>query len=914
VTLLERGAELEAVDALLAGAAAGRGGVLVVEGPAGVGKTALLDAAAARAAGLRVLRARGSELDRAFAFGVVRGLLERVAEPELLTGGAEGAAPVLATVPAGADPDDDGFRALHGLYWLVANLAGRGPLALLVDDLQWVDAPSLRWLAFLAGRVDELPVAIVLALRPGEPGADDALLDVLAGDARVLRPRPLTETAVATLVRDRTDASAAFVAACHRASGGNPFLLGELLGELAADDVHDAERVFEFGPDRVGRAVRRRLRALPPEATALARALAVLGDGATLADAAALAGLGEDVARTAADALAGIDVLNGLEFVHPVVRAAVREQIAPLERERLHAAAASSAGGERAARHLLEVAPAGDPARVEALRSAARDAAARGAPDSAARYLERALAEPPPAASLGAVLHELGVAEATARRPGFDGHLRAAAAATADRRARARVALDLGRALAASGEFGASVAVLDAALEDPGDDGLAVELEAELLTMSFNDFAAGAVAEPRWRRRREQLDAGEPLAPATRACVALGLVTSFPPASRGLGVVDRVLAESRLDELNSVVAGCLGNALIFGGRPGRAARFYDGTIAAATARGSRLTVAWQSIMRSDAALRLGEVRRAEADARAGLDLLGDGSGVAAYAWALAHLVRALTARGALDEADAALAARPVGADAPPSFPLAQFLAARSELRLAQGESAVALQDARAAGDIVGAAIHNPACSAWRSAAGLAAAAAGRRDEAIALAADELASARRFAIPAAVGAALRTCGVVAGDLAALQKSVAVLEGAPLEHARSLLELGAALRRGGERTEARAVLRSALDLATRTGATATADRAHEELVAAGARPRRDRRLLSGRESLTAGEDRVAVLAAEGHTNREIAVRLFVTVKAVQWHLRNAYRKLDVASREELAGALDLPSQDETLGGGG
>jgi len=129
---------------------------------------------------------------------------------------------------------------------------------------------------------------------------------------------------------------------------------------------------------------------------------------------------------------------------------------------------------------------------------------------------------------------------------------------------------------------------------------------------------------------------------------------------------------------------------------------------------------------------------------------------------------------------------------------------------------------------------------------------------------------------------------------------------------VLELGAALRRAGERAEAREVLRAALDLTARAGASGLADRAHAELVAAGARPRRERRLLSGREALTASEDRVAVLAAEGLTNREIAQRLFVTPKAVQWHLRNLYRKLDVSAREELAAALATPSQDETLGG--
>ena len=171
-----------------------------------------------------------------------------------------------------------------------------------------------------------------------------------------------------------------------------------------------------------------------------------------------------------------------------------------------------------------------------------------------------------------------------------------------------------------------------------------------------------------------------------------------------------------------------------------------------------------------------------------------------------------------------------------------------------------------------------------------------------------ASPLRFAIPDAEGVALRTLGLVTGGvdgLEALRTSVSKLDRTEgrLDYARSLLELGGALRRAGERAAARDVLREALDATVRIGASGLADRAHEELVAAGARPRRDRRMLSGRESLTASEDRVAAVAAEGLTNREIAQRQFVTVKAVQWHLRNVYRKLDIGSREDLPVALGL-----------
>ncbi len=314
-------------------------------------------------------------------------------------------------------------------------------------------------------------------------------------------------------------------------------------------------------------------------------------------------------------------------------------------------------------------------------------------------------------------------------------------------------------------------------------------------------------------------------------------------------------------------------------------------------------------------LRLGELRRAEIEARRGAELMSQGGEAHDVVWSAATVVGALVARGSLSEAEEFLAQSP-GLDAPPSFPLALLLTARAELHLAQGRSGAALADARAAGDLLRPAISNPWCCRWQSPAALALAGLGRADEARAAARTEVADARRFGIADAEGAALRTLGLVTGGaegIAQLRTSVAMLEGgeARLEHARSLLELGAALRRAGERSEAREVLREALDATARAGADGAADRAHKELVAAGARPRLDRRLLSGRESLTAREDHVAALAAAGLTNREIAQRDFVTVKAIQFHLRNVYRKLDIDSREELSEALGLGPQGETLG---
>jgi DNA-binding CsgD family transcriptional regulator len=926
--LLERDAELRLFEDLLERARSGQGGVLLVEAQAGVGKTELLRMAGSlgEAEGLRVLRARGSELDRTFGFGVVRQLLERLVKdsPDLLDDGAESAAAVFTAEPGETNAEAGLFTHLHGLYWLTANLAAREPLVLLADDLHWADTASLRWLVFLAERVEDLPVLLVCSTRPAEPGADQALIDVLATTARVVQPAPLSTAAATVLVQRRLPGAVdEFAAACHAATGGNAFLLGELLAELVDEGVTgtvgDAARVFEFGSERVGHAVRRRLRLLPDDATAVARGVAVLGPPAPLADVATLTELDPQTVGNAAEALVAVGVLSAdgaveLDFVHPVVRGAVYDQIPPLQRQQLHARAAAlmqarGAESERVGRHMLRLPAASDPARVAVLRAAARDAGARGAADAAIGYLRRALDEPPLGDERGVVLHELGLAEAAdRRRDGFEAHLRAASALTEDPVARSRIALDLGRALASCGEFRGSVEIFHEELRGIADrdDELSVALEAEMLAMAFHEFTCTELVAPYWERRFAQFDAGVQLDATTLAPLVVAISASRPPAAAAIAVAQRALETGRLDAPNSVVIGAIGNGLIYAGALSLASTVYRDSITAATRHGNRLAVAWQSTMCAKASLRLGDIRRSEAEARLALRVFEEGSGQPGVAWCVAHLLDALLARGAVDEAAELVDRELVSASAAPTLPVALLHTSLAHFHLARGQPVVALREARAAGRLISATIANPYCCDWRSAAALALSALDRRDAACTMAAEELADARRFGVAAAEGISLRTLGLVTGGaegLQALRDSLAVLEHAEgrLEHARSLLGLGAALRRAGIRTEARDVLRAALDETSRLGASGLADRAHEELVTAGARPRRERRLLSGRESLTASEDRVAALAATGLSNREIAQRQFVTVKAVEWHLSNVYRKLDLVSREELPEAL-------------
>jgi DNA-binding CsgD family transcriptional regulator/tetratricopeptide (TPR) repeat protein len=936
--LLERDAELAAVadlgDAIPAG-----GRMLAIEGPPGIGKTALLAEAKAlgQGAGVQALGARGSELERSFSYGVVRQLFEPLLaslpteeRAELLGGAAGLAAPLFDPARVAAEPaPESALATVHGLYWLTANLAARRPLLLAVDDLHWCDLPSLRWLAYLLPRMEGLAVLVVAGLRPEEPGEDPSLLGQIVSDplTGVIRPAPLSVEAATLFLREvlAVDAEEAFCAACHEETGGNPLLLRELVHAISAEGLAPTEtnvsRLRELGARAGARAVSLRLSRLPPEATALAQAVAILGDDADPRQAAALADLDEQAAFEAAEALARVDVLRpqpALGFVHPLIRAAVYEALTPLERESGHARAAhfladSGAEAERVAAHLLRSPPAADAQIVATLRDAARRAASRGASESAVDYLRRALAEPPPAAERAELLLELGSAESHVEGDAAIEHLQQAHALTEDPIRRAEIALLLGRQLfLLRGEESGAVyrdalqelASADAELERLLEAGA---LNSELFVPSLHREALQRLERIRSRPADETL--GEKLLLSLLvyhdARAGASAAEVVPLARRALagGTLIRsdvfgavvpsvtVLAMADLDEVLAI---------------------YEDALAEAHRRGSTLAFAAVKVFRAQTLVWRGDLSDAEADARDALAAACAWGATARFsAHAAAFLADALMEEGKLDDAAAALARAGVDESLPSSSTrLLYFRNSRARLRVLRGDltgGVAQLLDAGRYHESVG--HRNPAFIAWRSPAALALHQLGDHEEARRLAAEELDVARAWGAPRALGAALRAAGLVEGGehgLALLDEAVRVLSESPakLEHAKARAELGAALRRANRRSDAREQLRQALELATICGAAALAARAERELLATGARPRRI--ALSGVESLTPSERRVAEMAAEGPTNREIAQALFVTQRTVEVHLTSIYRKLAISSRSQLAAALAHPAR--------
>ncbi len=559
--MLERDAEITALETFVDGIERTGPRLMLIEGPAGIGKSTLLAEARRLAAedGLRMLVGRGSLLEREFPFGVVRQMFEpdladQAERERLLSGAAEAAAPVFSSVP-GETGGDASFAALHGLYWLTMDLAGDKPLLLVVDDLHWVDHPSLRFLSYLVRRLESVQIAIAAATRPNEPGADAALIAELAGDplATSIRPGGLSPEGVRGVIEQRlgTEPDDSFSRACHSATGGNPLLLHELLKAIAVEGTAptdaNADVVSELGPRAASRAVLLRLSRLSPDAGAVARAAAVLDEGFDVASVAALANLDETVAARATGELSQAEILRPsqpLGFVHPLIRAAIYQEISPGERELAHTAAArmlaeSGAPVERVASHLLEVPPHADEWAFKSLREAARQAMKKGAADSAVAYFRRALAEPPPdERKRTQTTLELGLVESLTYAPAAVEHLREAYDGLDDPAARGLAANVLARSLLWNSPQDAAALARDAAASMPPEqEDQRLALQAfEAATMAFGvDVPEAIERAAAYRDRRPPQGLGEKAMAAAAAwywthsngpledCVDLGL-------------------------------------------------------------------------------------------------------------------------------------------------------------------------------------------------------------------------------------------------------------------------------------------------------------------------------------------------------------------------------------------------------
>ena len=698
------------------------------------------------------------------------------------------------------------------------------------------------------------------------------------------------------------------------ATGGNPLLLGELVKALDRERVPPVAaataRIDELGGRAVLRTVLVRLANLSVDAGALARAIAVLGDFADFALAADLAVLDPPAASDAASSLIGAEILaddTTARFVHPLVGSAVYEDIPAPDRGRAHAHAARLLAdhGQPAAvvaAHLLLAPPGRDERSYEVLRGAARASLRAGDPATAVAYLQRALAEPPPDDERADAVFALARATMLSEGPAAEPHLREALRLTTDPAARTRVALELARLLMFTRRIGESVPVIRGAARELGPESgdqqrmlATVELMAPLY-----DPEHLPPQEALEQGRRLPLEAGvgsKMLAAVSARHWAYGGGSADDCAALALAALeggDLIAADNVFLSVTAVLV------LELADRP-EAEAGWDALLRAADTHGSRQSELAVSLFHGFALARRGQLAAAEVSLHQALDAIAAWKGGDGRVHAAAFLSSA-AARAGDSRALAPPSTRCRVRKAPPTRPGCGWTAASS----CCSPRAASTRPWRGAGRRapLRVPLANPIDSPWAQHRAVALHQLDRHDDALHVGRAALSRALAWGSPGLVARARRVVARVDGEarIAQLEQAVAATRGtqAQLELAKSQAELGAALGAADQRAQARSVLREALALATHLGADSLAARARSDLPAAGGRPRT--LALSGPASLTSSERRVVERAVAGDTNRRIAETLFVTPKTVELHLSNAYRKLGVAGRRELAAALD------------
>lgn len=936
--LLERESVLDAIADVVSAVERGGSGCLLIEGPAGIGKTSVLaHAVAARSSALDVRRATGDDLESQHPWGLTRQLFAGLDLADLV-GDAALAAPVFVpqTSSAGGGSHDL-FPLLHGLHFLTADLAEQRPLLFVLDDLQWADPQTLRLLTYVLNRMDDLALGLLLAVRSGVPTPDEttALLTRIAASPHTVTRSldGLSRKAVSDLVRMADpDASDGFCTAVAQATGGNPFLCQELLSAVRSEGIELTDdgipRLADLTHTGIRRAILVRLGQLGHQTATVASAAAVLGPACSVARIAAVTGLARSVARHAVDLLIDADLLHArgdhVDFVHPVIRETVHADIGPARRGDLHGRVARLLLDEGAppsdvATHLLAAAERPDAWAVPVLRDGAAEAMTQGAPEQAVALLRMALDAEPDAARRTRVLVELGRAEAAAGAISGADRFKEALSALASTPDDAAIARDLGEALYAAGHYRDALRAFDRgleALDDAPEPRGGSLLEAQLIS---GLELAGTLSGVRHPRVAAHLAAHAPVdaerSLATRALLALAAARrafgfGVPPEEhRHAPTVE--LATAALDggplplELGLVVLEPLALSLYITRRLGEATELLDRLIETAVQHGALPRFTSLMTVRGQVHLAAGRLDAAAQDGRDALRLSTEFPGGNAQTEAVARsvLAQACLLTGDLAAAEDALAVAEPARRWGDSVMFAWYLDAHGHLELERGNAEAALRDFSEAGARFLAPGGTGGHTAWRLGAAEALTRLGRDDDATGLVTEELRRAREFGAPGPIGTALCASARRLPDHETLdvltQARELIPDDALLDRARVEVDLGATLRRLGRRTEARVHLRAGRTAALECAAAPLAERAAAELRLTGAR--RPEAPATGVAALTPAELRVAGHAARGLSNPEIAATLFVTRKTVEVHLSACYRKLGIRSRDELADAL-------------
>ncbi|MFI0484447.1 AAA family ATPase [Actinomadura sp. 9N215] len=924
----ERDAALGALEDVLRAAVSGTGGTAVVTAPVGCGKTALLHRFAERAAGgasAVVLDAVGSSAERALPLGVVSQLFGGPAAP------ADARAAVAAllaesasfAVPSGRDGGDllhgAGARVIEGLWRTALELAATAPVLIVVDDVQDIDPLSRQCLLYFARRLRRARLALAVGEAAGvtPPWGRRPLSEELLRQShcRQVALGPLSPDGVARYLAGRPETAAAAPAAAtwHEVSGGNP----ELVRALVADQPAYAEAAAPRVASAYGHAVVGCLHRSGPDVLRAARGLAVLGDEATPGRLGALIGTGAGPAARAVETLTTAGLLRAGRFRHPTARAAVLADLAAVERADLHLHAAEllndeGADVEAVAAKLTAAGRAPGPWGVAVLREGAARALASGRSTAAAERLALALRGKVGVRDRAAITARLATAEWRADPAAATRRLTELVVAARSGHVPAAESAMLVRALVWHGRLDEAREVF-CGLTLPGPDaaeaGAAIELGflrgwlryscPSLLEVSCG---GGAEADPESGARTAIGPAAVTLAPHLQSAALLDRVLTHGGGEGVVAALEEIVRSSRLDDATLEPLATALTALLCADRAVLADRLCDVLLVQAETRRAPVWLAALAGLRARIAVRRGDLAAARRYARSALGALPEHSLGTTVGVPLAAWVTAATRMGDHDEA-AALLGRPVPEAMFQTWPGLEYLHARGHLRLVRDRPHAALADFRSCGELmVRWGIDLPRLLPWRSAVALAHLRMGEPDAARAAVEEELelVGPGRSRVR---GAGLRLLAAAAAPKerpSLLLEAVESLQasGDRLETAYALADLSRAYQTLGDTSRARRIARRAWPLARGC---------HAEPLCRELAPMRAGPAPAGPAdadaacALSAAEHRVAALAAQGYTNREIARKLYVSASTVEQHLTRVYRKLDIRRRSHLPESL-------------
>ncbi|MCR6486594.1 LuxR C-terminal-related transcriptional regulator [Amycolatopsis sp. OK19-0408] len=887
--------ELSRLTSLFPVALGGTAASAVLVGEFGMGKTATLHTTAALAAdaGFTVAIATGSRLESHLPGGLARQLVDALDHP--------GPPFQEQCGPAGES------EALEHFFRIIREATARGPLFLGIDNVHLADAWSMRCLAYIRHRVLDLPVLIILTSLTGHPPHREvALLEMAGCTPASISLTGLGDAAAAEILGL---APGELTTACREATGGNPYLLNALRPRLLPGaDPH------ELGSSLIGQVLHARMQEFP-HAPSILHAAAILGEDAGFDLLAQLAGVDE------LDALQAIDTMVRLHLLHnssrptltlPFVRNSVLKDMPKTTRAVNHARAAkllseTGAPAERVAAHLLEATSIRIPWGVDVLRLSARNAVFTGRSELGARYLRRALEERLTSGRRVAVLLQLAHAEFQVDPPAAAQRVREAVDTVGNRDTAAFIASamllslcggqDARLAISAAGQIAAR-------LDAGGPDAV-----WPLLCMTYLAEAGSRLGPPPEFRDFEEQWAPltDPAAQRSRsALLALDAVRSGESAQDAVGHFAGALTGDDGELFEQHYFFTLATAVL-ADEPAHVDRLcrvldverepWDVHVP----HGALPTLA-----RGIALQASGDLQRASVHFESLLRRFDERGGTTTCPVGVlcaAKLVECWVDLGRF-EAATSLLDRMDFVASQGLFTHTYLLYARGRLRVATGYTRFGYEDLLSCGRrLAHHGMRFPGFVPWRAHAARAALALGQADDAARLAEEDINAAARWGAARPLGTALTTLGLVREDdeaERALNKAITALRSSParLQLATALTELGTLQARHGQSEKAIETLRQAVELSEHCGARPLARRAAEEL-------RSSRRALTpakdNEHGLTRQENRIAVMAAQGLTNREIATALHLTRRTVELHLSGAYRKLGIPGRAELGGAL-------------